>query len=135
MSKEYGAEIPFMRSDETADDYATTVEVLLEVIHDYGEMDKTFENVCCLYTTAPFVTTKDLKKWIRVIRTSQRLHYPPWSLNIPYFEHSNEIKTSKLVSLGLSTKPHGRKTWKPIITMLVNGMWIKTKTLLTEQTC
>src|SRR3990167_1725570 len=32
ISKKYGAKVPFMRSKETADDFATTAEVLFEVV-------------------------------------------------------------------------------------------------------
>ncbi len=62
VAKEYGAEVPFMRSAENADDYATTVDVLLEVLAEYEKRNFDFDHVCCLYATAPFVTENDLKK-------------------------------------------------------------------------
>ena len=45
----YGAKVPFMRSAKTASDYATTVDVLKEVIAKYQELGLYFENFCCLY--------------------------------------------------------------------------------------
>lgn len=57
----YGAKVPFMRSAENADDFATTYDVLLEVVNKYQENDKIFDYICCLYPTAPFVTAKKLK--------------------------------------------------------------------------
>lgn len=58
----YGACVPFMRSEETSNDYATTEDVLLEVLRQYHERGKDFELVCCLYPTAPFVSGEKLRK-------------------------------------------------------------------------
>lgn len=58
----YGASVPFLRSEATSNDYATTVDVLLEVVNLYKQQGKEFDNVCCLYSTAPFVTPERLKE-------------------------------------------------------------------------
>jgi pseudaminic acid cytidylyltransferase len=50
-----GATVPFRRSDQTADDYAGTVDVLLEVIREYEVRNRRFHWGCCIYPTAPFV--------------------------------------------------------------------------------
>lgn len=62
VARQYGASVPFMRSAETSNDYATTVDVLLEVINKYKEQSKIFDVICCLYSTAPFVTSERLKE-------------------------------------------------------------------------
>ncbi len=62
ISKQYGAEVPFMRSEKTADDFATTVEVLLEVISEYKSRGEEFDAICCIYPCAPFVTPDLLHK-------------------------------------------------------------------------
>ena len=62
IARQFGASVPFMRSDATANDYATTVDVLLEVVDMYKKQGKVFDNVCCLYSTAPFVTPERLKE-------------------------------------------------------------------------
>ncbi len=56
-----GASVPFLRSEATANDYATTVDVLLEVVEMYKQRGKEFDTVCCLYSTAPFVSPERLK--------------------------------------------------------------------------
>ena len=61
VAKQHGASVPFLRSAETAGDYATTVDVLLEVISRYKERGLSFDIVCCLYSTAPFVTPDRIK--------------------------------------------------------------------------
>ena len=56
-----GAKVPFMRSAATANDYATTAEVLLEVLAEYKIQGREFDVACCIYPTAPFITAEKLK--------------------------------------------------------------------------
>lgn len=62
IAKQYGASVPFMRSAETANDYASTEDVLREVLREYKKQGKEFDVLCCLYATAPFVTVENLQK-------------------------------------------------------------------------
>ncbi len=61
VARQYGATVPFMRSDKTANDYATLSDVIDEVILMYKENGKEFDNFCCLLSTAPFVNSDQLK--------------------------------------------------------------------------
>ena len=61
VATQYGAEVPFLRSAETATDYATTAAVLTEVLRTYAGRGQFFDRVCCLYATAPFVTANTLQ--------------------------------------------------------------------------
>jgi N-acylneuraminate cytidylyltransferase len=60
-AESYGAEVPFYRSAETAGDYATTNDVLLEVLETYERLGESFDMACCIYPTAPFVTGEKLR--------------------------------------------------------------------------
>lgn len=60
IANSFGVSIPFFRSERNANDYATTSDVLIEVIRDYNKIGKEFENICCIYPTAPFVSSKRL---------------------------------------------------------------------------
>ena len=60
IAKQYGAEVPFYRSAETANDYATTNDVLLEVLAEYEKRGQQFDMAVCIYPTAPFVTAQKL---------------------------------------------------------------------------
>ncbi len=62
IAKKYGAHIPFFRSNKNSDDYATTIEILLEVYEKYIERAEVFNNVCCIYACAPFASGENLKK-------------------------------------------------------------------------
>ena len=61
IAKQYGASVPFMRSAETANDFATTKDVLDEVLAGYQKLGKTFDAMCCIYATAPLITAQDVK--------------------------------------------------------------------------
>lgn len=60
IATQCGAIVPFMRSAATANDYTITADVLLEVLDEYAKSGRHFDELCCLYPTAPFVTAKKL---------------------------------------------------------------------------
>jgi len=60
ISIRLGAKVPFFRSNETSNDVATTYQVLEEVLSEYEKMGRSFENICCIYPCAPFVTSEKL---------------------------------------------------------------------------
>lgn len=62
IARQYGASIPFMRSAENADDFATLAEVLVEVLGEYKTIGNTFENICCILPTAPLINSERLNE-------------------------------------------------------------------------
>lgn len=62
IARQWGAAVPFRRSQRNADDYAGTAEVLLEVLAEYERRGRFFTHGCCLYPTAPLVTRELLVK-------------------------------------------------------------------------
>jgi len=62
VAKKYGAKIPFIRSQKNSDDFATTYDVIAEVIQNFKDNGKDFDNICCIYPCAPFVTSEILIK-------------------------------------------------------------------------
>ena len=68
IAKEFGAEIPFMRPVELADDYTGTDAVILHalkwLIKDGGKIDY----ICCIYATAPFVKAEYIIKGYNLLR-------------------------------------------------------------------
>jgi len=61
IAQKYGAKVPFMRSEKTANDYATTTDVLNEVLEEYSKRGKAFDTLCCIYPCVPFLTGDILK--------------------------------------------------------------------------
>jgi len=70
ISKAAGAKVPFLRSSENANDFATTDDVLLEVLNEYKSNGLEFEIMACLYPTAPFITKDKLKEAFEIFEKS-----------------------------------------------------------------
>ena len=85
VAKQYGAKVPFMRSAETASDFASTADVLKEVIANYKELGQEFDNFCCFYATAPLVQSKD------VTSAFERLQQSDFSCVYPVVQFSYPI--------------------------------------------
>jgi len=86
VAKQYGAKVPFMRSEKNADDYATTIDVLLEVYNHYLDNGIKFEYVCCIYACAPFVTEKKLKEALQVLKDNSA------STVFPIIQYSHPVQ-------------------------------------------
>lgn len=62
VALKYGAKVPFMRSKKMSNDFATTFDVVEEVVNLYNEKEIEFKNVCCIYPCAPFVISEKLNE-------------------------------------------------------------------------
>ena len=71
ISERYGAKIPFFRSEKTASDYATTTDVLMEVLDEYEKRGMHYDMACRIYPTAPFITADRLKEAVEMLRESE----------------------------------------------------------------
>jgi N-acylneuraminate cytidylyltransferase len=67
-----GAEIPFLRPAELADDYVGTNAVVTQAIHWHAANGMPVGQVCCLYATAPFVQAHYLREGLdRLVATGK----------------------------------------------------------------
>ena len=71
IAQEYGAKVPFLRSKENSNDFATTYDVIKEVIDEYKKNEVNFKNICCIYACAPFVTANKLKQAYQELSNSK----------------------------------------------------------------
>lgn len=62
VAMQYGAKVPFYRSEATSNDFATTNDVLLEVLAEYEKRGEQFDVCCCIYPTAPFITADKIRQ-------------------------------------------------------------------------
>lgn len=69
IAQQYGAKVPFMRSLENADDHATTMDVLQEVVEQYQKTGREFDYICCIYPTAPLMQVDHLKQGYKKLLT------------------------------------------------------------------
>jgi len=61
VAQVYGAEVPFVRPAELADDHTPTVPVIAHAITACQDMGWDVQDVCCIYPGVPFISTKDLR--------------------------------------------------------------------------
>ena len=67
IARRYGAEVPFMRSEATSNDTATTSDVLIEVLNTYEARGEKFDVAACIYPTAPFITSDRLREAVEML--------------------------------------------------------------------
>ena len=91
IAKSFGASVPFLRSDDTSNDYATTEDVLKEVLKKYKEMGHRFDYCCCLYATAPFVTSNILTSAFSSVNGSE------YNSVVPIVRYSHPVQRAFVV--------------------------------------
>lgn len=83
VARIYGASVPFMRSEAASNDYATTADVLTEVLKEYRKAGKLFNSFACIYPTAPFITADKLSAAMKLLDDADavisvvRFSFPP----------------------------------------------------------
>lgn len=60
LAKKLGAKVPFMRSESTSNDFATTRDVLIEVLLEYQKRGVQFDEFACIYPCVPFLSGETL---------------------------------------------------------------------------
>jgi pseudaminic acid cytidylyltransferase len=60
IAREWGAETPFIRPSELANDYTPTVPVIAHSIQACQALGWSFDGVCCIYPGVPFIRNEDL---------------------------------------------------------------------------
>lgn len=61
IAREWGAETPFVRPAELADDHTATVPVVAHGVRSCRTLGWAFDSVCCIYPGVPFLQISDLK--------------------------------------------------------------------------
>jgi pseudaminic acid cytidylyltransferase len=90
-----GAKVPFMRSAENSNDFAGTAEVICEVIEKYKSQNISFDIGCCIYPTAPFLTSDTLKSGYDIFNNKN------YDVLFPAIQYSYPIQRSiRLMSDG-----------------------------------
>lgn len=92
ISRKYGAEVPFLRSEELSSDTATTNDVIMEVLEKLEKMGEKYDSFIVLQPTSPLRTVEDLKgayelyqnnKANSVVSVCEMEHSPLWSNTLP----------------------------------------------------
>ncbi len=92
ISRDCGAEVPFLRSAELANDKASSWAVVKEVLDFYDRSGITFDNLMLLQPTSPLRTAYDIRKAFEllkeknanaIISVTEMEHSPLWSNVLP----------------------------------------------------
>jgi pseudaminic acid cytidylyltransferase len=71
VAKSCGAEVPFIRPAELADDFTATVPVLLHALDWLDEHDFAVDCFCCIYATAPFLQPEFIRRGFDLLKKKE----------------------------------------------------------------
>ena len=77
ISKEFNAEVPFIRPEHLSDDYTDTQEVIRHSISECENLGWDFNFVCCIYPCVPLIHTRDLRDSFDILNYSKDLFVFP----------------------------------------------------------
>lgn len=92
IAKQWGANVPFLRSDELSNDTASSWDVVKEVIERYKNLGTEFDTVALLQPTSPLRTSNDIIEGYKVLKEKaanlvvgvcEMDHSPLWSNTLP----------------------------------------------------
>jgi CMP-N,N'-diacetyllegionaminic acid synthase len=92
IAKQWGANVPFLRSDELSNDTASSWDVVKEVIERYRIVGTEFDTVALLQPTSPLRTSNDIVEGYKVMKEKaanfvvgvcEMDHSPLWSNTLP----------------------------------------------------
>ena len=113
-AKKWGADIPFLRNQETSVDNATTWDAVKYVLSEYSKRGQSFDTVTVLQPTSPLRTAHDIKnafqffedKKANMISSVCKMdHSPLWSNTLPEDLSMTEFEDEQLTYLPRQALP------------------------------
>ena len=99
IAKNFGAKTPFLRSKYNSNNFASTVDVLIEVLDWYSKSGQKFEYGCCLYPIAPFATPELLaENYIRLFKEKCDVVFPVLAYSHP-IQRALKLNENNKISL------------------------------------
>ena len=92
IARSFGASVPFLRSEKTATDTASSWDMVEEVLSKYEELGIYFDTFCLLQPTSPLRTAEDVsaayelfreKAKFAVVSVCEAEHSPLWCGHLP----------------------------------------------------
>ena len=92
IAKEWGADVPFLRSSETSTDSASSWDAVKEAVTNYRRLGKEFDTITLLQPTSPLRMAQDIEEGYRlleekearaVVSVCETDHSPLWSNTLP----------------------------------------------------
>ncbi|MCI7129080.1 MAG: acylneuraminate cytidylyltransferase family protein [Lachnospiraceae bacterium] len=132
IAKEFGADVPFLRSDVLSGDTAGSWDVVRWVMEQYAKLGQEFDCVTLLQPTSPLRTGVDIQNAYRVMQEKQAdavvavcemEHSPLWSNTLPENGNMNGF-LDRVANIGRQKLPDYYR---------INGAVYMLKTSLLEQ--
>ena len=99
IAKNAGVDVPFKRPKFLSGDHTATVPVISHAIKWSLKYHKKPSYVCCLYPTAPFVKSSDLKNGLKILKSSSSDYvFPATDYSYP-IQRSFKIKKDKKLKM------------------------------------
>ena len=92
IAKEYGADVPFLRTEELSSDTATTEQVIRYVLSEYDKRGEVYDTFAIMQPTSPLRNAEDVKQAFKlmkeknansVIGVCEMEHSPRWCNTLP----------------------------------------------------
>lgn len=92
IAKKCGANVPFLRSEVTASDTASSWDMVDEVLANYKKLRECFDTFCLLQPTSPLRTAEDIKSAYQIYKNQAEFavvsvceaeHSPLWCGHLP----------------------------------------------------
>jgi N-acylneuraminate cytidylyltransferase len=99
ISREIGAEVPFLRPNELSDDHTPTVPVVAHAIRALETNGGNMTYVCCIYPCVPFIEETDLKKTLSLLEQGNSEY------SFPVAEYPSPIQRALKLGLGNQVSP------------------------------
>lgn len=71
VARECGAETPFIRPNDLANDETPTVPVVVHGIQKCKDLGWSFEHVCCIYPAVPLLEAEDLREALEMLSANR----------------------------------------------------------------
>jgi N-acylneuraminate cytidylyltransferase len=84
VARSFGADIPFMRPADLANDHAGTGPVVVHAIQWFRDHGLNYDAACCIYATAPFLKPERLREgWEKLQAPGRRFAFSVTSYAFP----------------------------------------------------
>jgi len=135
VALKYGAKVPFLRSKENANDFATLADVLIEVVNQYKKTGKSVENICCILPTAPLTTPSRINEaFEKLVDEDLESVVPVVAFSYPILralEFNDDNKLKMIWPEHLTTRS---QDLKPTYHDSGSFYWVRNKALLDQKT-
>ena len=117
IAKEYGASVPFLRSENTSTDKASSWDMVNEVLEGYRKRGREFSTFCLLQPTSPLRTAEDIcaayqlykdKASFAVVSVCEAEHSPLWCGHLPESQEFDGFVDAK----SLQRRQAGKKYYR-----------------------